>query len=376
LSIFKTGQNPNVYALCNVYYDSNKIDIPCEPSLGVPSTSPSTSVSPTSSSVPTSTPDCSCDVGEFKFELQLKTDEYPVETSWHIEDGNGDNLVSESGYNDRLKIFNHEYCLPVGCHDFVIDDSYGDGICCSYGEGYYRGIVYGWNEVFDGGEFGSQAIESFCGEDVCPFATHYPSTSPSVSLIPTSSSAPSMDPQIFQIPNTPFYIGMTGKYWDECKSHAESYHFDFASIRNQQENDAVADYLQVNSIASVWLGGYQTSSDDEPAGNWVWLDGSPWTDSTYTNWNTGEPNDENNEENYLELYNFRKWNDKERDRFLRCLFRDPTASFAQKNSPTTEPTTSSKTAATTASLNIETLTWTALTFFESIVTFFKNLLPF
>ena len=28
-------------------------------------------------------------------------------------------------------------CLPDGCYDFVIYDSYGDGICCSYGIGSY-----------------------------------------------------------------------------------------------------------------------------------------------------------------------------------------------------------------------------------------------
>jgi len=56
--------------------------------------------------------------------------------------------------------------------------------------------------------------------------------------------------------------------------HAEKYHFDFASIQNQQENDAVADYLKGNGIVTVWLGGYKTSYEVEPAGNWAWLDGT------------------------------------------------------------------------------------------------------
>jgi len=97
----------------------------------------------------------------------------------------------------------------------------------------------------------------------------------------------------------------------------------FSSIRNEEENTVVADYLKSKDIWSVWLGGYQTGFDDEPAGNWVWLDGIVWGISTYTNWNTGEPSDQNNEEHYLELYNSRKWNDKEQNRFLPCLFRDP-----------------------------------------------------
>jgi len=159
----------------------------------LPSTSPSVSLSPTSSSAPTITPDCSCGVGEFKFELELRTDEYPEETSWQIEDGNGDILASESEYDyygEQFTTFNYEYCLPVGCHDFVIDDSWGDGICCGYyGDGYYRGSIYGWEEVFNGGNFNESAIENFCGEDLCPFATHYPSTSPSASSRPSATTS-------------------------------------------------------------------------------------------------------------------------------------------------------------------------------------------
>jgi len=137
-----------------------------------PSTPPS--LVPTSSSAPTITPDCSCGVGEFKFELELRTDWNPGETSWQIEDENGDILVTiETAYNEQWTIFNYEYCLPVGCHDFVINDSYGDGICCGiFVDGYYKASVYGWKEVFNGGNFQFNAIENFCGEDLCPFATH------------------------------------------------------------------------------------------------------------------------------------------------------------------------------------------------------------
>jgi len=189
LSIFKTvgffAGNDNLYALCDAYYDADKIGIPCDPSRGVPSAVPSISSSPTSSSPPSTIPssipasvptsssalragfDCPCGVGEFKFELKLGTDNYPSETSWHIEDENGEIFVSKSGYNENLKIFNYEYCLPVGCYDFVINDFGFDGICCGLGDGYYNGSIYGWKEIFDGGEFERQAIEHFCGENVC-----------------------------------------------------------------------------------------------------------------------------------------------------------------------------------------------------------------
>ena len=45
------------------------------------------------------------------------------------------------GYHwyEDFTIFNYEYCLPVGCYDFVIHDSFGDGICCSIAsDGNYK----------------------------------------------------------------------------------------------------------------------------------------------------------------------------------------------------------------------------------------------
>jgi len=104
-------------------------------------------------------------VGEFKFELELRR--WSNNISWGIKDENGDIIVSESEYIHVNTIFNYEYCLPMGCYDFIVDDSYGGGLCCDWDDGYYKGSVNGRIEVFDGGEFGSQAIEHFCGEDLC-----------------------------------------------------------------------------------------------------------------------------------------------------------------------------------------------------------------
>jgi len=133
-----------------------------------------------------------------------------------------------------------------------------------------------------------------------------------------------MDP-IRPIPNTPFYIHTGWKNWDECRSAAETGGFTFASIQNQQENDAVVDYMSSNGIWVVWLGGYQTSFDDEPAGNWAWLDGTAWTDSTYTNWGWRQPNNGNNNEHHLGLMGSDgAWWDGNKGWTASCLFRDPT----------------------------------------------------
>ena len=415
MSIFESVDNSNLYALCDAYFDQWKIDIGCDPSRGIPSGVPSISSSPTSSSSPSTSPsassrpsispslisstspsvsssptfyDCSCGVGEFKFELELKTDFSLHQTSWRIEDENGDILHSETYYPyygyyniEPFTIFNYEYCLPMGCYIFVIDDSNGDGICCIsdyfddeyyfddyffnyYGieeidelDGYYKGIMYGRKEVFNGGQFEFNAIEHFCGEDLCPFATHYPSTSPSTSshpsmppslnpsTSPSASSHPSIslqpsinpstnptissnptkgNPQISPILDTKFYVYTTRQPWNDCKRIADNMGHSFASIRNQQENDAVVDHMNSNNIWTVWLGGYQTSFEDEPAGNWAWLDGTPWTDFTYTDWRPGQPNNWQNREHYVYLTRWDgTWYDGSKEYTMSCLFRDP-----------------------------------------------------
>jgi len=179
------------------------------------------------------------------------------------------------------------------------------------------------------------------------------------------------------IPNTPFYVDLNVKNWDECASFAGNTPFTFASIRNQQENNDVTDFLWSNGFAGVWLGGYQTSYDDEPAGNWAWLDETTWTNSTYTNWSPGLPDNYYDDAHHLYLQSWDgTWGDGSNEWSLHCLLRDPISSFVSKRAPTTEPTTTFQRTPTTYAVNIETFTSTVLPFLESIVTFFMNFLPF
>ena len=62
-------------------------------------------------------------------------------------------------------------CIPQNSNvTFTIYDSYGDGMCCSFGNGYYNVIVCGVT-VGSGGNFGSQESTSFsvstCDDDTC-----------------------------------------------------------------------------------------------------------------------------------------------------------------------------------------------------------------
>ena len=74
--------------------------------------------------------------------LALQLDEYGSETSWQLEDVNGNILFSSIPYDDTevsppVKNFTFNLANNA-CYIFKIFDSYGDGFCCDYGNGYYK----------------------------------------------------------------------------------------------------------------------------------------------------------------------------------------------------------------------------------------------
>lgn len=97
--------------------------------------------------------------------LSLTLDNYPEETSWQITDNGGTVVASGGTYGNQadgttLTINN---CLPAGCYTFTINDSYGDGICCSYGNGSYTLTnADSGATLASGGSFGSTEATNFC----------------------------------------------------------------------------------------------------------------------------------------------------------------------------------------------------------------------
>ncbi|WP_296619211.1 endonuclease [Marivirga sp.] len=99
---------------------------------------------------------------ETTLNLSLTFDNYPEETTWEIVEGS--TVIASGGpygnYSDGSTI-DVSITVPEGCYDFNIYDSYGDGICCSYGNGSY--VLSEGNNVFaSGGSFGSGESTSFC----------------------------------------------------------------------------------------------------------------------------------------------------------------------------------------------------------------------
>ncbi|WP_363322546.1 M43 family zinc metalloprotease [uncultured Tenacibaculum sp.] len=103
----------------------------------------------------------SCTDNEATFSLTF--DNYASETSWTITNSSGTTVASGSGYGSANNgtTITENLCLPDGCYTFTINDSYGDGICCSYGNGSYS-ITDSSGSLASGGSFGSSESKQFC----------------------------------------------------------------------------------------------------------------------------------------------------------------------------------------------------------------------
>ena len=94
----------------------------------------------------------------------------------------------------------------------------------------------------------------------------------------------------------------TATTWNNARSTCQSYGGDLVSIPNSDVNNWLCSTLGCDG--NPWIG----FNDIAIEGTWVWSDGSP---VTYTNWNTGEPNNSGGNEDCGQiLYSpTGKWND-------------------------------------------------------------------
>lgn len=94
--------------------------------------------------------------------VTIQFDNYPSDTSWRIEDENGYVVLSGGGYTSNDSGINESICLGNGCYTYIIDDSFGDGICCSVGNGFFEISGPTSGTLGEGGNFGAQDIVDFC----------------------------------------------------------------------------------------------------------------------------------------------------------------------------------------------------------------------
>ncbi|MGB1031447.1 MAG: lysyl oxidase family protein, partial [Flavobacteriales bacterium] len=87
--------------------------------------------------------------------IDIVADNYPQETTWTLTDESGVEVANGDSNGATV-------CIQDNCHQFTIFDSYGDGICCQYGEGSFTLTLDG-TEIGTGGEFGDfQTVNLNC----------------------------------------------------------------------------------------------------------------------------------------------------------------------------------------------------------------------
>ena len=103
----------------------------------------------------------------FDFQLEILLDDYGSEISWEIK-RLGTVIYTGGPYNDGTdgELVTVDLCLEQGCYIFTIDDSYGDGLCCEYGEGNWS-IYDGQGDVisYSDGAFGDSETDQFCTDE-------------------------------------------------------------------------------------------------------------------------------------------------------------------------------------------------------------------
>jgi len=105
-----------------------------------------------------STPNCaSC--GKSKVDVEITIDNYGEETAYNIKDSSGQEVMKGSGWPSN-SVNSFWKCLSSGGYSFTITDGYGDGLCCSYGNGGYS-VKVNDEEVASGGQFSSEETKSF-----------------------------------------------------------------------------------------------------------------------------------------------------------------------------------------------------------------------
>lgn len=104
--------------------------------------------------------------------LSMTFDNYPEETSWEIQDSSNTVVASGGTYGSQAdgSTLNVNVDLPAGCYSLVMSDVYGDGMCCSYGNGSYS-LSDDGTTLVSGASFGSSETNSFCVGSATSVAT-------------------------------------------------------------------------------------------------------------------------------------------------------------------------------------------------------------
>ncbi len=119
-----------------------------------------------------SCPPCGTGCTTNNLTLTITFDNYPEETSWTLKNSSGTTVASGGPYGSQPdgSTLTQSLCQPNGCYTFTMNDSYGDGMCCTYGSGSYT-LSGPTGTLASGGTFTSSQVTNFCLGSTAPTCT-------------------------------------------------------------------------------------------------------------------------------------------------------------------------------------------------------------
>lgn len=95
--------------------------------------------------------------------VNMTFDNYPGETSWELRNSANTIVASGGPYSGQAagSALSVSTCQPAGCYTFIMKDSYGDGMCCGYGNGSYT-VTSNGVTLASGGTFTTSQTTSIC----------------------------------------------------------------------------------------------------------------------------------------------------------------------------------------------------------------------
>ena len=162
----------------------------------VVSTPPATPVTPAPTPKPTAAP-ATCP-SALTLNIQIVTDNFPGETSWEIVNKATSQVVvskAQGSYTEGGKTYSESFCATSGItYIFRMKDKYGDGICCSEGNGSYS-LNFGGSQIPTTAAFGSQEEKEFGTAGVSqPTPQPTPASTPNPTPGPTPNPTPGPTP--------------------------------------------------------------------------------------------------------------------------------------------------------------------------------------
>ena len=96
--------------------------------------------------------------------LNITPDDWPEDVSWELVDNGTNQTVASGALQAGMSSYSEAICVDYSsCFSLYVRDVFGDGICCSYGNGNFQVVdASGQTIVTNNGQFGAEAHETFC----------------------------------------------------------------------------------------------------------------------------------------------------------------------------------------------------------------------